>query len=67
MKRYEVVFEIKVKESHSIWDVDCVQLKANDLFGAIIEASTVIDRLQKAYGEVYTLKSYVKERTDRIA
>lgn len=43
------------------WDTDSVSLKCKDLFGAVQELSTVVTRLQKCYGEAFTIKSYLRE------
>ncbi len=59
MKRYRGHLEIYL--GAKVWDTDGVNLKCTDLFGAVQELAGVVSRLQKNYGEAFTIKSYLRE------
>lgn len=59
MKKYRGHLEIYLEAE--LWDTDAVGLKCVDLFGAVQELAGVVSRLQKNYGERFTIKSFLRE------
>lgn len=59
MKKYRGHLEIYLGAEP--WDTDSVNLKCEDLFGAVQELAGVVSRYQKYYGEAFNIKSYLRE------